>query len=481
VAATELAHHEMWLDELNPWDIARDARSLRDLFYNMRFEPHPRLWYLCLFALTRVTHNPAAMQVLHGAIATASVALIAYCSPFRRRDAWLLAFGYYLIFEYCAISRGYALGVLLALAACAAAAAVRPRLALIAALLALLANTSVFGVILAASLALALFPSVRGRRLREPAVAGALAIAGIALSLWTMVPSPESRFGRAWYVEASLQRFEYVSDLLGSAYVPLPDFASKAPWNSSLLGADGRYIPYVGHFTGAIVGAFILLLAVGHVRRQPSLVAALVAGTGAILSLIYVEYSAGYRHHGHAFLLLLVIVWLQASRAGAARATPRWFTAVVMTHVAAGLFFVWLDVERPFSASKDLAQFFKSEPELVPIVVAQPDFLSYAGPPLSGYLGHRIYYAVSGGVVRGSYLWYDEARARGASEDEIVTEITQFARNLSTDVFVVASHWRSRRLGERIAAFPPATIEGDERGTEVYLFKKPTESYRAPQ
>ena len=31
----------MWLDELNPWVIARDAHSLRDLFYNMRFEPHP--------------------------------------------------------------------------------------------------------------------------------------------------------------------------------------------------------------------------------------------------------------------------------------------------------------------------------------------------------------------------------------------------------------------------------------------------------
>src|SRR5262245_59603931 len=42
IAAVELAHHEMWLDELNPWDIARDARSLGELFYNARFEPHPR-------------------------------------------------------------------------------------------------------------------------------------------------------------------------------------------------------------------------------------------------------------------------------------------------------------------------------------------------------------------------------------------------------------------------------------------------------
>jgi len=167
------------------------------------------------------------------------------------------------------------------------------------------------------------------------------------------------------------------------------------------------------------------------------------------------------------------MVWLHASRSGTSRGMPRWFTAIVATHVVAGLFFVGLDVERPFSASKDLAVFFKHEPELIPIVVAQPHFLSYAGPPLSAYLGHRIYYAVSGGVVRGSYLWYDDARAKGASEDEIVTEISQFSRNLATDVFVVASHWDSRRLGEGVAEFPPATIEGDERGTKVYPFKKP--------
>jgi hypothetical protein len=413
------------------------------------------------------------MQVLHGVIGTASVALLAYCSPFRRRDAWLLAFGYYIVFEFCAISRGYSLGVLLALAACAAAAAPRPRLVLIAALLALQANTSLFGLIVSSSLVLALLPQCRGRRLAELAPAGTIVIAGVALSLWALMPSSESRFGRDWYVHFSLNRLEDVSTLLGSAYVPLPDFTNLSPWNSSLLVTGGRHIPYAGHFTAAIVGGVILLLAIVHLRRRPSLVAALIAGSAAILALIYVEYSAGYRHHGHLFLLLLLMVWLDGSRAGPDRATPRWFTTVVAAQVAAGLFFVALDFERPFSASMAVARFFEGEPHMIPIVVAQPDFLSYAGPPLSGYLGHRIYYAVSGGVVRGSYLWYDNVRAKGASEDEIVTEISQFSRDVASDVFVVASHWESRRLGDRVAEFPPATIEGDERGTKVYRFKKP--------
>src|SRR6478672_7860902 len=159
-ATVVLARHEMWMDELNPWVIARDAHSLRGLFFNMRFEPHPALWYLCLYALTRITHNPIAMQILHGAIATASVAVLSYLSPFRRRDVWLIAFGYYFVFEYCAISRGYALGVLLLLLACPLATRPRPQPLPIAVLLALAANTSLYGVILACALTIAFAPAL---------------------------------------------------------------------------------------------------------------------------------------------------------------------------------------------------------------------------------------------------------------------------------------------------------------------------------
>jgi len=239
VAAMVLARHEMWLDELNPWDIARDARSLRELFYNMRFEPHPPLWYLCLYVLTRLTRNPIAMQVFHGAIATASVALLAYRSPFSRRDVWLLAFGYYLVFEYCAISRGYALGVFLALCCCALASVKRPRTILIAILLALLTNTSAFGIIVAAALAVAIFPWSRLDR-RDLAIAVAILIAGVCASIWSLIPSPESRFAQDRYTHFAAARVDDVGRLLGTAYFPLPDFTRASPWNSSFLLTAGR-------------------------------------------------------------------------------------------------------------------------------------------------------------------------------------------------------------------------------------------------
>src|SRR5512138_361965 len=110
VVGATLARHEMWHDELNSWDVARDAHSLPGLFANMHFEAHPALWYLCLYLVTRVTVDPRGMQLLHLVIATATAALIAWKSPFTTLERWLLAFGYFFVFEFAVISRGYALG-----------------------------------------------------------------------------------------------------------------------------------------------------------------------------------------------------------------------------------------------------------------------------------------------------------------------------------------------------------------------------------
>src|SRR5437660_396106 len=60
-----ILNHEMWRDELQSWLIARDSRTVGELLQNMRYEGHPAFWYVCLFAITRFTHDPLAMQVFH--------------------------------------------------------------------------------------------------------------------------------------------------------------------------------------------------------------------------------------------------------------------------------------------------------------------------------------------------------------------------------------------------------------------------------
>ena len=68
-ATVVLARHEMWMDELNPWVIARDAHSLRQLLFNMRFEPHPGLARVTRFVAGHWGARPSsAVPTPHAAL-----------------------------------------------------------------------------------------------------------------------------------------------------------------------------------------------------------------------------------------------------------------------------------------------------------------------------------------------------------------------------------------------------------------------------
>ena len=71
-----ILHHEIWRDEFQAWLLARDSASLIELFQNMRYEGHPGLWHLCLYGLTRITHNPLIMQIFHLSVSVFIVSLI---------------------------------------------------------------------------------------------------------------------------------------------------------------------------------------------------------------------------------------------------------------------------------------------------------------------------------------------------------------------------------------------------------------------
>ncbi len=44
LGATLILTHALWQDEWQAWLLARDSRSLAELFHNLRYEGHPALW-----------------------------------------------------------------------------------------------------------------------------------------------------------------------------------------------------------------------------------------------------------------------------------------------------------------------------------------------------------------------------------------------------------------------------------------------------
>jgi hypothetical protein len=139
--------HAMWRDELQAFMLTAGSPTLVDLFHSLKYEAHPALWYALLWLVTRFTTEPAAMQVLHVAIALGVWVLIFRASPFSGGEKFLLVLSYFLFWEYFVVSRSYALMMLLGFAFVALRAS-RPRLLFLPwFLLGLLANTIVFGAI----------------------------------------------------------------------------------------------------------------------------------------------------------------------------------------------------------------------------------------------------------------------------------------------------------------------------------------------
>src|SRR3954454_9366048 len=45
ILLVQIAHHDMWRDEIHSWGLVRASPSLLDLYQNLRFTGHPALWY----------------------------------------------------------------------------------------------------------------------------------------------------------------------------------------------------------------------------------------------------------------------------------------------------------------------------------------------------------------------------------------------------------------------------------------------------
>lgn len=313
VVGVGLARHEMWLDELQAWLIAFRAASPADLLARLAYEGHPPLWHAALWLAGMVWPDPRAMQVVAGLAATATVFLVAWRSPLSPLQKAIFALGYYPLFEYGMVARGYGLGMAL-LAAFAAMrwSGVRSRLAL-AVPLGLLALTSLFGLIVAWGLALVLaldaWDDDADRRSDADLAGGALLFAGLsALSLRLMVPPADATFAAAWRWGHDGWATSAVIGIWRS-FVPVPAWGDRQPWNTNLLQPD--LIPVEFQLSGLL---FLLLTA--SLRRSPAAMAGWLAGSLVMLLFTWLRWGEAMRHAGHYFLLWLACHWIARPATG---------------------------------------------------------------------------------------------------------------------------------------------------------------------
>ena len=443
LAGAVASRHEMWRDEAQAWMLARDSASPLEIVKRLKYEPHPSVWYLTLFPLTRISPFPYMMQAWHLVIAAVNVYLFARYAPFTKTQKALFAFGYFPFYEYAVISRNYAVGVTFLFLICAAWPSRAKRLPWIGLLVLLACHTSLHALILGVAIAAALLLDLVFGSERPPrshvALGFVLIALGAASAVYQLWPpwdrSIDMRWRFGWNPAVLWQTLGTVT----RAYLPVPGFRRQF-WETNIL----EHCPNSDLVIG-VAGLFLLLGGILYLAKRPVSLVPFAVGTAGLCAFAYTKSLGGIRHHGHLFILLLVAAWIGPSLSEKCdvKFLSRWtggrvrralsgcMTGLLAVHVLAGTAASAIDWQRPFSQSRRAARFIREHGmEHMPIMGHERANVS----SVAAYLNARFYYPRGDRVA--SFAIWDKRGDRRISIDYAMRR----ARSLySEDVLLISS------------------------------------------
>jgi hypothetical protein len=481
VTAANIFTHEMWRDELHVWMTARFSNSIRELFLNMKYQGHPPLWYLMLYAVSRFTHNPVSMQFLHLAIAVGSAYIFLRFAPFSKLIRLLFIFGYFPLYEYAAISRNYALGVFLLFCFCAAYGAAEKNYFILAAILFCLSMTNAYTFILTICLLVTIgikalidadTRAVLIRKIPTVLICAALVLAGLICSALVMFPKSDSIYVSMWSTRFNVDKLEQTFAAAWQGLAPVPQFMRFYWWNTNIVSWE-----ILQSVFGAALLCFFLLSMAS--KRTVFLFFGLAAG--AMLVFQYIIYTGFLRHFGHFFILVVICLWLEKiwrddkpikinslSRLSRTFAGPKGIIIVLLlcVHVAVGLFASVMEWQYPFSQGKNAAAYIREKGlDKLPIV----GYMDFVASTVAGYLDRPFYYPNSDSF--GTFVVFNSKRKFMLDPQEVLDKAFMLAEKNKSDVLLVL-HMDLGGGNSSIIRLKSFTgnIEGDEEFS-LYLLK----------
>ena len=365
-AAITIAHHEPWGDELHSWNIAKASTGFFNLIHNTRYEGHPPVWYIVMWAIAQFTHNFFYVQMFHLVFAVLVVYIILFYSPFSIATKALIPFGYYFLFEYAVISRNYVIGILAGFLICIVITKeFKYKTLLYYALLLVMSNTHLLAMLLAGSLHLYfLLLNIEEKKKRNTIIFHLLMGAIIFLpAIYFIVPPMDSELGvHDWRERWSVGQFAIDIQAPLRAFVPMPAWWKPYSfWNEQfLLNLHERY-----SFLKVIYPLLALLfIAIGCylLRKDKKCIILFLANIivtfviGNVLSLNTQRYS------GFIFIGFMMAYWLYIKNKPSLRNSNLIINSMLLIQMIAGFFMVFKDINMPFSDSYKVADVLKKVP-----------------------------------------------------------------------------------------------------------------------
>jgi hypothetical protein len=328
ITLTVALHHESWRDEADGWLFARDGGGSDFLSYT-RHGGTPGLWLLVLMPLAKLGLPYFSQALLHLAIATASVALLALYAPFSRLTKVLIAFSYYFAYEYAVIVRSYALTVLLTFIVAAMYPRRNERPVAFAIALFLLFNVNAQGFVIAGTFAV-LFVLDKARR----AVPIAIMALGAIVSVLQVRTPPDPARHAAQHI-FNRDAFAWV---VGNAFLPT--------------------LPVTVTF---IIGMIVLgAVTVTVIRARDAVVILWLPLAG--LSVVYTYiWLGGLRHAGFFLLLAIVAIWIAGDRVQRPLVATVLLNLTLLVSTFETVRYAVLDYRFAFSGAAEMAQHLTGE------------------------------------------------------------------------------------------------------------------------
>ena len=353
LAAIGIAHHEMWGDEIHSWNIAKGSYHFSELISNSRYEGHPPVWYIILWCISKFTHDPLYVQIIHILIAGMSAFIILFYSPFPLLTRILMPFGYFFLFEYAIISRNYAVGVLLTLCICIGLYRnFRYKIAIYYLLLFLLTNTHLQALLLAGCLHLYFLLSINKQQVSKTKLTIHVLI-GLVMAipaLYFIFPPPDSQLNtRFWMDRWSFSRVSAFAEGPLRAFLPIPAWWNYNIWNTQFL-IEAKKSYTIFRFVNVIVAFGFLLVPIFILKRNKKSLALFLAHLilSFALAVTVITLTAG-RHAGFIFLSFIAAYWFYCYAMKPAPLTNLLVNILLVLQVAGAGMMLAKDWQYPFS------------------------------------------------------------------------------------------------------------------------------------
>jgi hypothetical protein len=401
-----IIHHEIWLDEMHHFLLARDSNNFSDLYYNARYDGHPLLWDGLLFILTRFTHDPFFMQLLHIFISLAAVIVFLRNAPFTDFIKLLFIFGYFMFFEYNIISRNYAISVLMLFTCCSLLTSSKKNYIAIFISLLILSYTHLFALIIASVLVLITIfiykkdvsAKINSTSFRLFCILFSISFVVILLSL--IPPADHLLISHDATPYLSFKRIGKACSIFFKGFYHLPNFTKYHFWNTNLLVDLSKNLSIIPS-----VFCFFIPLLLFHDKPVPLLLF-YFSSIGIALFIFCSPIIAGVRYFGYITLLFIVALWFDKML----QAQPQYFfpermsiqlnslrnrlmvpfiLSFLFVQLFSSIVAYSLDIARPFSEGKEVADYLKANLLDKKIIVIH---YQSSGPPICGYLDRKVFY-----------------------------------------------------------------------------------------